>query len=149
MNGILVGVLSTLVGLAVLRALFAVARRRHWRRRGGGRGFMTRRLLRRIEAGPEQERLLLEEMEAIAKTLREAREGLFASRDELARLLESDPVDPGALGEFGDRQAARLDALRRRATDGIARFHASLDARQRKLLAEMIRSGGRHAHGAC
>ena len=148
MNGILVGVLSTLVALAVLRALAVVARRRRWRRRGAARGFMSRRLLRRLGARPEQERLLLDEMEAIGTLLREARHGLFASREELAQLLEADRVETGALGEFAERQAARLDAVRRRATEGIARFHAALDAPQRKLLAEMVRSGGRHAR-AC
>jgi len=143
MNGILVGVLATLGTLAVLRALRVLAWRRRWRHRGAGRGWMARRLLRRLEATPGQERLFLEEIESLRAVLRETRQGLFASREELARALEAEAVDPTVLEALGARELARVDAVRRRASDALARFHASLDARQRQVLAELVRSRGR------
>ena len=142
MNGILVGVLATLVTLAVLRLLRIALFRRPWRRRG--RGFMARRLLRRLEATPEQERIFLAEVEALGNAMREAREGLFASREELAQLLDADVLDQGALGGLSERQEARLGELRHRLADAIARFHASLDSRQHHLLAEMVRARPSH-----
>jgi len=145
MNGIWIGVLAALVTLFVARVARRTVHRRL--RRRGGRAFFARRLLRRIDANPEQERVFLEEVEAIGEALRQAREGLLGSRGEFASLVESDALDPTAMDAFGSRQAARLEALRRRAGDALARVHASLDARQRRILAEMIRS--RPAHGRC
>jgi len=146
MNGILLGVLATITVIAVLSGVrLALHRRRFLRRRG--RGFMARRVLRRLEATPEQERLFLSELEALGQALRDARHGFLASREDLARLLEADVIDPAALGELGTRESARLEAVRERLTAAIARFHASLDGRQRRLLAEMLRS--RPAHASC
>ncbi len=148
MSGILVGVLATLAILAVLRALRFLAWRRRWprsSRHGPRSGWMARRLARRIDATPEQERLLLEEMDAVRLALREARMGFLASREDLARALEADEVDASSLESMGARELARLDAVRRRATEALARVHAALDGRQRRALAELLRSGGHPA----
>ena len=138
MNGVLLGVLLALALLALLRGLRALAWRRG--RPGPGRRLLARRLLRRLDATPEQERLLLEELDALRAALREAREGLSASRDELAGALEGDALDRDALDALGARQVERVEAVRRLASDGLARIHAALDAGQRRRLAELLRA---------
>jgi len=145
MNGILVGVLVTLATLAALRVLRFAACRMGRGRRGLRRHF-ARRLLRRLDATPEQERVFLAEVEALGQAMRSTRQGFFDSREDLARLLEADSLDLQALADFGSRRVAPVDELRKRATEALARFHASLDGRQRRLLAEMVRAP---AHGRC
>ena len=95
MNTVLTSVLVTLGILAALRLLRAFVFRRHLGRRG--RGFMVRRLLRRIDATEPQERLFLEELEALRATVRGLRQGAFASRQELAQALEAEALDAPTL----------------------------------------------------
>jgi uncharacterized membrane protein len=150
MNTILTSVLVTLGVLAALRLLRGLAWRRHLRL--GGQGFMARRLLRRLDATPEQERLFLEELEALRGALRGVREGVFATRQELARALEADALDAAALDALLAPSLRRFEEARARATQALSRFHASLAPTQRLQLATMLRSpaGLRgHHHGRC
>lgn len=142
MNAIWVGVVAALFTLAALRVFRLIACRRRFGRRG--RGFFVRRLFRRLEATPEQERLFLDEIEALGRALRDTRRGIFGSREELARLLRADSLDAKALDEYGSRQVAVLDTARRLGSEALARIHAALDARQRLIFAELIASP---AHG--
>jgi uncharacterized membrane protein len=150
MNTILTSVLVTLGVLAALRLLRGLAWRRHLRL--GGQGFMARRLLRRLDATPEQERLFLEELEALRGALRGVREGVFATRQELARALEADALDAAAVDALLAPSLRRFEEARARATQALSRFHASLAPTQRLQLATMLRSpaGLRgHHHGRC
>lgn len=148
MNGILVGVLVTLGVLAVLRLARLALLRRH-PRHGRWRAGLVRRLARRLDASPAQEKVLLEEAEALGLALREARIGLSASREDLARAFEADTLGADALDALGAAAVARADAVRRRAGTALARLHATLDAAQRRRLAELLRRRGPAAHGAC
>ena len=142
-------VLSVVITLAVL-GLLRLARRAAWRRhRGAAPVWMMRRLSRRLGATPAQERVLAEEMEALRAAVSELRGDLFASREDLARALGAEQLDPSALDAVAARGSARLEAIRSRLAASLARVHESLDARQRQLLAELIRSGPRcrRAHG--
>ncbi len=141
-------VLSVVITLAVL-GLLRLSRRAAWCRRGPASSWMARRLARRLGATPEQERLLREEMEALRLAVSELRGDLLASREDLARALASERLDPAALDAAAARGASRLDALRSRLTASLARVHEALDARQRQVLAELVRSGPhrRRAHG--
>lgn len=152
MHGILGGVLLTLVVLLLLRAIGVFAWRRGLRRGGRwrARGWMLRRFFARLETTPGQERLLLEELDRLRAELAGLREGLFASREELAATLASERLDPSALEALVARQLARADAAGKAAVDGLARFHEALTARQRQVLAELVRSGRLGpAHGRC
>lgn len=141
MSGILTGLLVALSIVVLLRALRFLARRRGWR----GRGLVARRLLRRIDATPEQERLFLAELDALRSVLAEVRGGLHASREELARALESDRLEPSALEALAAEPLRRLDAARARLAEGMARIHAALAPEQRVRLAAALRAGpGRH-----
>lgn len=142
-------VLSVVITLAVL-GLLRLARRAAWcRHRGPASGWMARRLARRLGATPEQERLLREEVEALRLAVAELRGDLFASREDLARALAAERLDPAALDAVAARGASRLEALRTRLAASLARVHEALDGRQRQLLADLVRSGPhRHrAHG--
>lgn len=147
MWNVFLGVLATLAVLALVRLAF----RAGWRRRlhGTGRPWMARRLARRLRATPEQERVLAEELAALASSVADLRREVSASREDLARVLGGDPLDAAALEAAFARGAGRLDALRQRAAAGLARVHQVLDARQRLLLAEMVRCSlhRRRAHG--
>jgi hypothetical protein len=145
MNTVLTSVLVTLGVLAALRLLRALAFRRHFRRHG--RGFMARRLLRRIDATPEQERLFQEELEALRGQLHGLREALFASRDGLARALESEALDAAAAEALFAPALGRLEEARARAGQSLARLHAALAPAQRLQLATLLRSpAGLRAH---
>jgi hypothetical protein len=145
MNTVVLSVLVTLGVLAALRLLRALAFRHHLRRHG--RTFMARRLLRRIDATPEQERLFLEELEALRGLMGGLREGVFASRQQLAGLLEAKALDAQALDALFATSLQRLEAARARAAQSLARFHAALAPAQRLQLAALLRSpAGLHAH---
>jgi Spy/CpxP family protein refolding chaperone len=109
---------------------------------------MLGRLFARLGTTPEQERLLLEEMDALRGGFQGLREGLFASRAELAAALAAEKLDPAALEALWAEQMARAESVKRSAVEALTKLHAALEARQRQLLAEMVRSGGR-AHGRC
>ena len=141
--------LSVVITLAVLGVL-RLARRAAWRRhRGGAPAWMVRRLSRRLAATPAQERVLAEEVEALRVAVSELRGDLFASREDLARALGAETLDPSALDAVAARGASRLAEVKARLAASLARVHESLDARQRQLLAEIVRSGPRcrRAHG--
>ncbi len=141
--------LSVVITLAVL-GLLRLGRRAAWRRhRGAAPAWMVRRLSRRLSATPAQERVLAEEVEALRAAVSELRGDLFASREDLARALGAERLDPSALDAVAARGTARLDALRARLAASLARIHESLDARQRQVLAELVRAGPgcRRAHG--
>ncbi len=141
----LLGVLATLAALALARAVLF----RRWRHRvRARRGWMLRRALRRIGTTPTQEEALLAEIDAVREAMRSVREGLLASRDELAAALEAERLDPAALDALWARQLERAGAVTARAAAALARFHASLDPTQRRRLSELVRAGGA-AHGRC
>lgn len=148
MNTVVTSVLVTLGVLAALRLLRAFAFRHHLHRRG--RGFMARRLLRRIDATPEQERLFLEELEALRGALRGVREGAFASRERIAQVLEAEALDAQALDALFATSLQRLEEVRARAAQSLSRLHAALAPAQRLQLATMLRSpagfGAHHHH---
>ena len=150
MNTVVTSVLATLAVLAALRLLRAAVFRRHLRRTG--RGFMARRLLRRIDATPEQERLFLEELEALRGTVSGLREGISTSRLELARVLEAEALDAAALEALLAPSLRRIEEARARFTQSLARFHAALAPAQRLQLATLLRSPAglrAHHHGRC
>jgi hypothetical protein len=145
MQNVLIGVLATLVALFVIRGLFFLGWRRRWRGHRRARGWMLRRLASRLDATPEQERLLLAEVESIRTALVGLRQGFSASRGELADALVGESVDERSLDGLFERELSRAGEVKRAAAQAFARVHAALDVRQRRILAELVRSGPRHA----
>jgi Spy/CpxP family protein refolding chaperone len=135
MHTVLISVLATLGVLAVLRLARALVFRHHFRH---GRDFMARRLLRRIDATPEQERAFREELDALRGALHALRSELFDSRAGLARALEADALDAEAAAALFAPALRRLEEARAQAAASLARLHAALAPAQRRQLAALL-----------
>ncbi len=138
------------LGACAALLLLGLARLRRHRRHAGGLPprFLLRGLFRRLGTRPEQEELLRGEADALAGEVRALREEGLLLRQELAGLLDAPAFDPAALDAALERRVERLQALRRRAQEALARIHGALDEGQRRTLAGLLRSGPhRRAHG--
>jgi uncharacterized membrane protein len=132
-------------GALAILSLAALLRRALWRRwRTGGR-VGARHVLRRIRARPEQERAVLAETDALAQALQALRGDARALRVDLADLIAAPALDAGRVDAALDARLARLAELRGRFAEAVSRIHALLDPAQRAALAELVRSGPRHA----
>lgn len=151
MSPFLAGALGALVLLVALRAarrLLWFGRLRRWR---AGGPLPLRRVFARLGVRPEQEPALTAEVEALWREAAGLREDGRAAREELAALFSAEALDAAEVSAALDRRLARLDALRARAAEALARVHATLDPDQRARLVALVRHGGhrRHAHGRC
>ncbi len=137
MAGFLLGVLGALAALALFRFLA----RRRWS--GGSRRWALRRLFARLGTTPEQERAVLEELDALraeARSLRREWEGL---RGDLAALLAGEPAGAERAEAVLSSRDEALAGARRRLAQAVARLQSALDGRQRAELADLVRRGGR------
>ncbi len=145
--------LSGALGAVAVLFLAALVRRAVWRRmrrRGPARlGW----LFRRIGARPEQERAVRAEMDALSEAFLALRGDARALRGDLADLLAAPELDPAKVGAALDARLARVEALRGRFAEALARIHAALEPAQREALAAMVRAsphrrGCGRMHGA-
>jgi hypothetical protein len=151
--------LGTLAAVALLGGLAALRMRRwrRWRSRMGSGGpptrFLLRGLFQRLGTRPEQEASILADADALAAELGALRADGRALREELSALLEAPSLDRSRLDELFSSRLARLDALRTRAAEAIARLHGQLDEAQRRTLSSLLRRGApawahaRHGRG--
>jgi hypothetical protein len=152
--------LGFLVGVATGVGIGAWVRRRRWRhghehgfggcRRGGGwrRGFGPLGwVLNRIDASPEQARVIRTEVESFYDKARELKRELRLSRDDIARAVRNESFDAETMGDSFARQDERLRELRQELVGTLARVHAVLDERQRRRLADLLEGTGRGGYG--
>jgi len=123
--------------LVVALAVFLRARRR----RHAPGSWLFRGLFSRLATSPAQERVFLDESAKLREELLHLRADWLATREELSVLLEAAALEPSRIEAVLAARDERLAALRRRAAEGLARFHAALDDAQRKLLAATVRQG--------
>ncbi len=139
--------LSGALGAVAVLFLLALVRRAAWRgmrRRGRARlGW----LLRRLDARPEQEQAIRAEADALSEAFLAFRGDARGLRGELADLLAAPAVDAARVREVLDARLARVETLRARFAEALARVHDALDPAQREALAAMVRSGPRHGCG--
>ncbi|HEY7723771.1 MAG TPA: periplasmic heavy metal sensor [Anaeromyxobacteraceae bacterium] len=144
-------IVVALVAVRFLARVLFFRRLRRWRGRGPGSHFALRGLFRRLGTRPEQEQAVLGDADALAAEIRALREDGRALREEVAALLEAPALDRAALDAAVAARLAKVDALRGRAAEALARLHAVLDEGQRRTLAGLLRGGLRpahaHAHG--
>jgi uncharacterized membrane protein len=144
---------GALGALAVLLVL-GVARRAAWHRHfhghhgHGGRPWMLRRLFQRLGTRPEQEQVMNAEADALASELRALRTEAHALRAEVADLLAGPALDASRIAAALDSRRARVEAVKSRLAEGLAKIHATLDPAQRTQLAAMVRAGPHRAHCA-
>jgi len=156
MFGLLFGTLC-LVGLVVVLARGRRGFRRHGHWHGHGYGWGPRgavnAVLARLDAAPGQEKVIVAAVEEFIDRARESGRKVRDTRRDFASSVRGDQVDETRLASvFGEHDAALSD-VRRAALDALRKVHEALDERQRKILADIVESGGyfgMHRHGyAC
>jgi hypothetical protein len=152
------------IGAACLIGLGWMWRRARWRHwqghahgtcHGGHRGYGPGRwgygsrrrgfgpvawVLSRIEATPEQERVITGELESLFEKAAQLRREFRLSRDDVASAMRGESFDEEVMGESFARQDDELKQLRGTFVGALARIHDVLDERQRKRLADLLDS---------
>ncbi len=140
---------SGALGAVTILVFAALVRRALWHRRfrhiGRGRPFL-RGLFRRLGTRPDQEQVVTAEADALAALVGTLRGDAFALRTDLADLLAAPTLDATRIAAALDARLTRFAEVKARLTAGLARIHATLEPDQRARLAELVRSGPRHAH---
>jgi hypothetical protein len=124
----------------------------HGHQRGGGGGWRSRFswdgfLASRLEATPDQQKVIRDELEGFWEKTRDLRRELRLSRDDIAKAMRSDAFDAEVMGDSFSRQDERIREIREALVGALAKIHDVLDERQRRRLADMVESmdrfGGR------
>jgi uncharacterized membrane protein len=142
---------SGVLGAVTVLLVAGLIRRARWRRslRGHGLGgpWFLRRLFRRLRTRPEQEQILSAEADALAAELRALRQDARSLRAEVAELVAGPTLDAASVSHALEARLAKLDAVKARIAEALARVHAALDPSQRAQLAAMLRCGPHRFHG--
>ena len=136
------GAVTVLVLLGLVRRAFW---HRHHHRHGGGHWYL-RRVFRRLGTRPEQEQVVAAEADALAAELRALRQDAWTLRSEVAELLAGPALDAQALSRALEARLGKLDSVKARLAEGLARIHASLDPAQRQQLAALLASSPGRCH---
>lgn len=119
---------------------------RGWGGRGrGGRYWALRRLFERLDTTPGQEKEIRTAVDEVAEVAESLKVELRDSRGAVADALRAETLDVDTMAELMTRHDDKLDALRKAAVGALARVHETLDAEQRKRLANWIGRGPRSA----
>jgi Spy/CpxP family protein refolding chaperone len=142
-----------LFGTACLLGLTATFAKRHHHHEGrhcggrargfrSGRGrFVLNRLLDRLDTTPGQEKVIREAVAVLLDEVHDAKREFRGTRADVAQVIRAETLDRAAVEAIFDRHDTVLDRVRQNALDAFAKVHETLDARQRKTLAEIIESG--------
>jgi hypothetical protein len=145
MFGILFGTLC-LVGLVVVIARGRRGFRHygHFRHHGygwGPRGALNA-VLARLDTAPGQEKVIVAAVEEFMDRARESGRKVRDTRSELANSVRGERIDESRLADVFGRHDMALSDVRGAALDALRKIHEALDERQRKLLADLVESGG-------
>ncbi len=143
-----------IVGAACLFGLVRVlrhARHGHFghhgpfgRFRGGfGPRMMLRGLFERLDTTPGQEKVIAAAIADLRSHAKDAKMGLAGARHDVAEALRQESFDETLLGGALSRMDNVVDDLRKSALDAFAKVHATLDERQRRVLADLVETGPR------
>jgi hypothetical protein len=138
---------SGVLGAVTVLLLAGIIRRGLWHRRfrRGARGgpWLLRRLYRRLGTRPEQEQVMSAEADALAAELRGLRLDARELRAEVAGLVSGPALDAGAVSRAIEVRLAKLDGVKARLAEALARIHAALEPAQRAELAAILGQGPR------
>lgn len=101
-------------------------------------------MVTRLDATPEQEKVIREEVDRVATRVRGGKDELKSLRVDIGRAMRAPSLDETAMGEAFARQDDRLRDLRMDLVGSLARIHEALDEDQRDKLADMLESARRH-----
>jgi hypothetical protein len=146
MFGIVFGTFC-LVGLIVVIARGRRGfRRHHFHGQGHGYGWGPRSainaVLARLDTAPGQEKVIVAAVEEFMDRARESGRKFRDTRSELASSVRGEHVDEGRLADVFGKHDAALGDVRSAAVEALRKIHDALDERQRKLLADLVESGG-------
>ena len=148
MFGFLIGTLSLIGLIKVLRGGCHA-----WWHGGMGHGWWLRGLFRRLDTTPGQEKVILESFESLRGAWSKFRGEAEKLRADVAKAFSGEHLDHEPLKAAFLRQDGLLEELRREMLVALEKIHEALDARQRKLVGEMLEAGfwggHRSGHGCC
>ena len=150
MLGIIFG---TICFIALLRVLFGWRHHGHWHRgyyghsRYGARGFFLRRLFRRLDTGPGQEKLMLGEAQQLKETVKQLRHEWNGIRGDLATIVRDEQFDRSKVDALFRKQDEVLGKLRVSLAESAERVHGALDGKQKQELASWVERGFGPSHG--
>ena len=115
-----------------------------WRPRTRGVERMVGWIATRLEATPDQYRVIRNEAEQFMDKTHDLRRELRLSRDDIANAMAGASFDEEVMGETFARQDDRIREVREQLVGALARIHDVLEPRQRDRLVEMMaRMSGR------
>ncbi|MGH1341034.1 MAG: Spy/CpxP family protein refolding chaperone [Nannocystales bacterium] len=114
-----------------------------WRKRARGTERMVGWLASKLEATPEQYRVIRNEVEQFADKTQGLRGELRLSREDITNAMRGDSFDEEIMGESFARQDERIREVREQLVGALARIHDVLEPLQRERLAELNHRFGR------
>lgn len=146
MFGIIFGTICLIGLIAVLRRRrYGWGYHRHFRGHHGygwGPPAALNGVLARLDTAPGQEKVIVAAVEEFMDRARESGRRVRDTRAELATSVRGERVDEGRLADVFGRHDAALGEVRGAALDALRKIHEALDERQRKILADLVESGG-------
>lgn len=113
-----------------------------WRMRARGMERMVGWLASRLEATPEQYRVIRNEVEQFADKTQDLRREFRLSKDDITNAMRGESFDEEIMGESFARQDDRIREVREQLVGALARIHDVLEPRQRERLAELSQHFG-------
>ena len=115
-----------------------------WRMRARGMERMVGWLASKLEATPEQYRVIRNEVEQFADKTQDLRSEFRLSKDDITTAMRGESFDAEIMGESFARQDDRIREAREQLVGALARIHDVLEPHQRERLAELSQHyGGR------
>ena len=111
-------------------------------RRGRGWGRGPRRwiaeLADRLDASPQQERVIHEAAHELLRDLRDLKDEAKATRGDLGAAFGTERLDEERMGELFARHDELLERARKAVVGALARVHDVLDPQQREQLSRLM-----------
>lgn len=112
----------------------------------GGEGFGRRMALRwlfeRLDTTPGQEKVIREAADELHDAMRDSKAEWRKVSADVSEALKSPEFGHAAMGTAFSRLEQNLESFKTAATGALGSVHGALDERQRKILADLIASGG-------
>lgn len=119
--------------------------RRHgeggWGRRHRRQRWMLRRVFEQLDTTPGQEKVIAKHVDGWIDGMADGRRELSDVRRQVAQALNSDVLDEAALSSALERVEDLLAKSKLELTQALTEIHASLDAQQRRELADLLTYG--------
>ncbi len=111
---------------------------RRWNMRGRSMERMVGWLATRLEATPEQYRVMRNEVEQFGDKAQNLKREFRLSRDDIAAAMQGESFDAEVMGDSFARQDDRIREVREQLVGALARIHDVLDERQRRRLGDLM-----------